>query len=59
MPSQALAFSPPASPRPEVVPARGEAGPAIARHLALAMVLSLVLVVGIGGWATVTEFPGR
>lgn len=47
-----------ALPRPALAPLLGEARPAIARHLAAATVLSLILVVGIGGWATFTEISG-
>jgi HlyD family secretion protein len=48
----------PAHPRAALTPIPGEARPAIARHLALATALTLVLVVGIGGWATFTEISG-
>ena len=44
--------------RPALAPVLGEARPAIARHLVAATALSLILVVGIGGWATFTEISG-
>ncbi|MCJ2077319.1 HlyD family type I secretion periplasmic adaptor subunit [Methylobacterium sp. E-016] len=47
-----------ALPRPALAPVPGEARLAIARLLAAATVLSLTLVVGIGGWATFTEISG-
>ena len=54
----ALPSTGPASPGPPAATEESIARESIRRHLVVGLVLSLLLVVGVGGWATFTEISG-